>query len=92
MKPVITNDIFWLIEKDKGMAASKSFQSNLMIALVTKIRDNKWDNQEASKQLKVSEKWIESLTKGKMHKITIHSLIKALVRVGIRVTPKLESL
>lgn len=74
------------IENTPADAENMKLRSELMIALTSLIKKKGWTQQQAAKQLGITQPRISDLMRGKINLFAIDALVNMLSAVGMQVT------
>jgi predicted XRE-type DNA-binding protein len=80
----MNQNVFKLITNDPVEYTVKHLKSQLLMALITSIRENGWTQATAAKVLNVSAPRVSNLFQGYLEKFSIEALVEMLVRVGYK--------
>lgn len=81
----MSQNIFELFTTDQVESNIKHLKSNLVMVLVTLIRQKGWTQTVAAKNLNVSAPRMSNLLKGHLSKFSIDTLLEMLVRAGYKI-------
>jgi len=87
-EPVITSsgNVFADLGFEPEEAENLRVRADLMIAIKMLIQEKGWTQQEAARQLGVSQPRISEICRGKIGLFTVDKLINMLARAGQQVT------
>lgn len=80
-------NIFDAVTVNPEEASELQTRSDLMIVIRDLINDKGWSQQEAAKQLGLTQPRVSDLKNGKIEKFSIDLLVTCLYRIGFRFKP-----
>lgn len=80
----MSQNLFELFTDDPVEYNMKHLKTQLLMVLITLIREKGWTQAKAAEELKVSRPRMSNLFKGYLDKFSIDSLLEMLVRSGYK--------
>ncbi len=80
-------NIFDVVTENKAEASELQTRSDLMIAIRDIIDTKKWSQEDAAKQMKITQPRVSDLVNGRIDKFSIDKLINCLHHIGFRFKP-----
>jgi predicted XRE-type DNA-binding protein len=81
----MSQNLFELFTADPVEYNMKHLKTQLSVTLISLIRERKWSQAEAAKNLKVTAPRMSNLFKGYLEKFSIDTLLEMMVRIGYKV-------